>query len=340
MEDLYFFLVEPINKTIWFYYQFYFFYHLLTMQYNTTTVFEIFLLGFPNFQNIKNIFFPLMLLVYCVTICGNLLIILVVSYSISLHSPMYFFLTQLSFTDILLSTIIVPNMLRVVLYEGSYVSFIGCFIQFHCFLATESLECLLLTAMSYDRYQAICNPLQYTSIINFTFCVKTIFFIWLIVLFITLMMFITISNLLFCGPNIIDHFFCDFNPILELSCSETFIVKMESKLIAVPLVICPFMVIVISYVFIIITILKIPSVTGRQKTFSTCSSHLAVVSLYYGSLISIYLLPDMKNAKKILSLFYNVVTPLLNPMIYSLRNKDIKQALEKMVQQIHKKFHT
>ncbi|XP_044138875.1 olfactory receptor 11L1-like [Bufo gargarizans] len=309
------------------------------MQYNSTAVTEIFLLGFQNFQSIKNFFFILMLLTYCVTVCGNLIIILVVSYSPSLHSPMYFFLTQLSFSDILLTTTIVPNMLRVVLYDGSYVSFIGCLTQFYCFSATESIECLLLTVMSYDRYQAICNPLHYVSVINITFCVTTIFLSWLFVLFVILIISVTINHLIFCGPNIIDHFFCDFDPILELSCTDPFIVKMESRLIAVPLVICPFMVIIISYVYIIVTILKIPSVTGRQKTFSTCSSHLAVVSLYYGSLISIYLLPNMNNAKKILSLFYNVVTPLLNPMIYSLRNKDIRQAIERILQHMSNKFH-
>ncbi|XP_077118542.1 olfactory receptor 1468-like [Ranitomeya variabilis] len=311
----------------------------MTMEYNITIVTEIILLGFQNFQSVKKVFFFLMLLTYCFTVCGNLLIILVVSSSQSLHSPMYFFLTQLSFSDILLSTTIVPNLLHIVLFEGSSVSFTGCLTQFYCFSATESIECLLLTVMSYDRYQAICHPLHYTSVITVRFCVTSIFLSWIFVFLVILTISVTMGHLLFCGPNIIDHFFCDFDPILALSCSDTFIVKMESQLIAVPLVICPFMVIIISYVSIIITILKIPSVTGRQKTFSTCSSHLAVVSLYYGSLISIYLLPNMNNAKKVLSLFYNVVTPLINPMIYSLRNKDIKKALMKKLRQMHNKFH-
>ncbi|KAM3926751.1 olfactory receptor 1468-like [Leptodactylus fuscus] len=278
-------------------------------------------------KNIKIAFFFLLLVVYCVTVCGNLLIIVVVSSSRSLHSPMYFFLTQLSFSDILLSTTIVPNMLCVVLYDGSSVSFIGCLIQFYFFTASESLECLLLTVMSYDRYQAICHPLHYQSIINFPFCVKIILLVWLLILIVILMISVTMSRLQFRGPNVIDHFFCDFDPLLELSCSDTFIVRMESKLLAVPLVICPFTMILVSYVYIITAILKISSVTRRQKTFSTCSSHLTVVSLYYGSLISIYLFPNKKNAKKILSLLYTIITPLLNPIIYSLRNKDIKHAL-------------
>ncbi|XP_069818142.1 olfactory receptor 11L1-like, partial [Dendropsophus ebraccatus] len=309
------------------------------MPYNITAVTEIFLLGFQNFQSIKNFFFPLILLTYCVTISGNLLIIVVVSASRSLHSPMYFFLTQLSILDIFLSTIIVPNMLHIVLYEGSSMSLIGCLSQFYCFFATESLECLLLTVMSYDRYQAICNPLHYSSIIDFTFCIKSVTFSWLFVVITIIIFSITMSHLLFCGPNVIDHFFCDRDPILNLSCSDTFTVKVESYLVAMPLAVCPFLVIIISYVYIIRTILNIPSVTGRQKTFSTCSSHLAVVSLYYGSLITIYIFPNMNEAKKILSLVYNIVTPLFNPMIYSFRNKDIKQALEKIQQKMHNEFH-
>ncbi|XP_069818786.1 olfactory receptor 5P64-like [Dendropsophus ebraccatus] len=311
----------------------------ITMPYNITTVTEIFLLGLQDFQSIKTFFFPLMLLTYCVTIGGNLLIIVVVSSSRSLHSPMYFFLTQLSALDILLSTTITPIMLCVVLYEGSSLSLLGCLIQFYCFVAIESLECLLLTVMSYDRYHAICNPLHYTSVINFPFCVKSMLLSWLFVFLIILMFSVTMSQLQFCGPNVIDHFFCDRDPILELSCSDTFIVKMEGQLLALPLAVCPFLVIIVSYVYIIRTILQIPSVTGRQKTFSTCSSHLAVVSLYYGSLLNIYLFPNKEIVKKLVSLLYKVVTPLVNPMIYSLRNKDIKQAIEKLVQHLHNEFH-
>ncbi|KAM3924518.1 olfactory receptor 1468-like [Leptodactylus fuscus] len=276
-------------------------------------------------------FFLLLLLIYCVTICGNLLIILVVSSSRSLHSPMYFFLTQLSFSDILLSSTIVPNMLHVVLYEGGPVTLIGCLIQFHFFLASEILETLLLTVMSYDRYQAICHPLHYTSVMDLTFCLKAIELFWSIIFVVIVMISMTISRYRFCGPNIVDYFFCDRDPILELSCSDTSLLKAESIFLIVPLAVCPFIVIVVSYVYIIITILKIPSETGRQKTFSTCSSHLAVVSMYYGSIISIYLFPNKTTAKKILSLFYTVLTPLFNPIIYSLSNRDITRALKNLL---------
>ncbi|KAM3924506.1 olfactory receptor 11L1-like [Leptodactylus fuscus] len=300
------------------------------MRYNSNTVTEIFLLGFQNLQPFKIYFFLLQLLIYCVTICGNLLIILVVSYSRSLHSPMYFFLTQLSFSDILLSTTIIPIMLHIVLHEGYFASILGCLIQFYFFVASESLECLLLSVMSYDRYQAICHPLHYFSVMDLTFCIKSVLLCWVITFASILALSVNMSNLWFCGPNTIDHFFCDLDPLLELSCSDTFLIKLEDMILAVPIVVCPFIVIVVSYVYINLTILKIPSVTGRQKTFSTCSSHLAVVSLYYGSLLTIYLFPNAHNVKKILSMLYTVVTPLLNPIIYSLSNREMKQAFIKL----------
>ncbi|XP_073403071.1 olfactory receptor 11L1-like [Dendrobates tinctorius] len=297
---------------------------------NSNTVSDILLLGFQNLQSFRIPFFLLLLIIFCVTVCGNLLIILVVSSSRSLHSPMYFFLTQLSSMDIFLSTTIVPNMLPIVFYEGSSVSFTGCLIQFYLFSTSETLESLLLTVMSYDRYQAICHPLHYTSMMTPTFCVKAVLLCWVMMFAAILALSTTMSYLWFCGPNVIDHFFCDLDPILELSCSDTFFMKIEDMILAVPFALCPFTVIMVSYAFIIIAILKIPSVTGRQKTFSTCSSHLTVVSLYYGSLLSIYLFPNMENIKKIFSLFYTVITPLLNPIIYSLSNRDIKEEFKKL----------
>ncbi|CAN2391586.1 Olfactory receptor, partial [Pristimantis euphronides] len=305
------------------------------MQHNNSyEVTEILLLGFQNLQSFKILAFLLLLIIFCVTIGGNLLIILVVSYSRSLHSPMYFFLTQLSFLDILLPTTIVPNLLHIMLHDGSFISFISCLIQYYFFSASEALECLLLTVMSYDRYQAICNPLHYSSVMDFTFCVKAVLLCWVMMFAVMLMLSSMMSRLDFCGPNVIDHFFCEFDPLVELSCSDTFFIKVEGIILAVPCALCPFIVIIVSYVYIIITILRIPSVTGRQKTFSTCSSHLTVVSLYYGSLLSIYLFPSKRNVKKVLSLFYTVVTPLLNPMIYSLSNRDIKQAFKKLESKI------
>ncbi|XP_072006595.1 olfactory receptor 10A7-like [Engystomops pustulosus] len=263
--------------------------------------------------------------------CGNLLIIVVVSSSRSLHSPMYFFLTQLSVSDILLTTTIVPNMLHTLLCDGSSMSLVGCLIQYHFFVASEVLETLLLTVMSYDRYQAICNPLHYYMVMNPTCCLWLLALVWLVIFVVILVTSVTMSHLQFCGPNIIDHFFCDRDPILELSCSDTFIIETESLIFMIPLAIFPSIIILISYIYIIITIMKIHSNTGKQKTFSTCSSHLAVVFIYYGSTMSIYLFPRKITAKKIPSLLYIVVTPLLNPIIYSLANRDIIDAFRNLL---------
>ncbi|XP_073403085.1 olfactory receptor 1468-like [Dendrobates tinctorius] len=282
--------------------------------------------------------FLIFLVIYFVTVGGNLLIILVVSSSRSLHSPMYFFLTQLSFSDILLSSTIAPNMLHIVLYEGRFVSLIGCLTQFYFYSASGMLETLILTVMSFDRYQAICHPLHYTSVMDLTFCLKAVLLSWLVILVVILTLSVTISYLWFCGPNIIDHFFCDRDPILELSCSDTSLVTAESMLFMIPLAICPFTVIIVSYIYIIFTILKIPSTRGRQKTFSTCSSHLAVVSIFYGSTIIIYLFPNSVNANKILSLLYTLATPLFNPVIYSLTNREITQAFRNLLSKMSTTF--
>ncbi|KAG9469301.1 olfactory receptor 11L1-like [Eleutherodactylus coqui] len=301
---------------------------------NLSKVSDILLLGFQNLQNFNFLLFLLLLIIFCVTVCGNLLIILVVACSRALHSPMYFFLTQLSLTDILLTATIIPNMLHIVLYGETSVPLIGCLIQFYFFAGSIGLECLLLTVMSYDRYQAICNPLHYTSVMGLTLCLRVVLLFWLMIFTFVLMVSLTVSQLDFCGPNTIDHFFCDLKPLLELSCSDTFIVKMETLVLAILLAIFPLTVIIVSYVYIIFSILKIPSVTGRHKTFSTCSAHLSVVSIYYGSIIIIYIFPHQQSAKTLLSLLYTVVTPLLNPMIYSLSNRDIKQALRKLLKNI------
>ncbi|XP_056424978.1 olfactory receptor 11L1-like [Hyla sarda] len=306
---------------------------------NSSKVTEILLLGFQHLKSFHIYLFPLLFIIFCVTICGNLLIIVVVSYSQSLHSPMYFFLTQLSLTDLLLTTTIVPNMFHIVLNEGSAVSFIGCLTQFYFFSASEALECLLLTVMSYDRYQAICNPLHYSSLIDLSFCIRAILLCWLVIFGIVFMIYLTLSRLDFCGPNIIDHFFCDLEPLLELSCSDTFTMKLETMFLAIFLAIFPVTVIIVSYAYIIFTILKIPSVTGRLKTFTTCSAHLTVVTLFYGSLITMYVFPHQQNAKTLLSLFYTVVTPLVNPMIYSLSNTDIKLALKKLLNNVCSVFN-
>ncbi|XP_040197763.1 olfactory receptor 11L1-like [Rana temporaria] len=300
---------------------------------NVSHITKIHLLGLQTPHSITFLIFFLFLLIYCVTICGNFLIIALVYYSKSLHSPMYFFLSQLSLSDILLVTNILPNTLHTVLMKGITISFSDCITQFYFFGVSEGLECFLLTVMCYDRYVAICKPLHYSLTMNFQLCWVLIITCWVLSFLVVLILTLPVSQLYFCGPDIINHFFCDLDPILQLSCSDASNVLLEVTLMAVINVVIPFFTIIISYVYIIITIFKIPSITGRQKVFSTCSSHLTVVCIYYGSIVCVYLVPrrgQSGDITKFLSLLYTVVTPLMNPIIYSLRNKDLKKAVNKI----------
>ncbi|XP_063785660.1 olfactory receptor 11L1-like [Pseudophryne corroboree] len=301
---------------------------------NITSITEFILLGFQSLQCFKAISLLILLVIYSMTLCGNLLIITLVFYSKNLQTPMYLFLTQLSTSDIMLTTAIIPNMLYTIVNEVGTISFVGCITQFYFFAVTECSECLLLTVMSYDRYLAICNPLRYNCIMDSALCIKLIIISWLISFSLLLIDTVTLGLLHFCGPLIIDHFFCDYPPLLERSCSDTNVLQLEVIFLSFPVLILPFILIIVSYVYIIQVILRLPSFTERQKSFSACSSHLTTVSIFYTTLFCIYVLPtrgQSQSISKVLSLFYTVVTPLINPIIYSLRNKDMKKAFEKYI---------
>ncbi|KAG8431039.1 hypothetical protein GDO86_019502 [Hymenochirus boettgeri] len=247
---------------------------------------------------------------------------------------MYFFLRQLSVCDLLQSTNIAPVLLQAIIKDGVIIALGGCLIQFYIFICSEAFECLLLTVISFDRYLAICNPLRYISIMNHRLCFILNLTSWLLSLISSVITVTIMASLTFCDRNTINHFFCDFFPLLQLSCSDTFLVQMDLIVQSIPLVFFTFLFIVVSYVCIVHSVLKIVSSTGRQKAFSTCSSHLAVVSMFYGTLIGIYVVPprnQLLTLSKVLSLFYTVVIPLVNPVIYSLKSKDMKSALEKML---------
>ncbi|XP_075433432.1 olfactory receptor 6B1-like [Ascaphus truei] len=302
---------------------------------NQTTVSEFLLLGFQNLHSFKILLFILFLITYIMTLSSNLLIITLVSTSHQLHSPMYFFLAHLSLTDILLTTVIVPNMLRLIWVEGCTMSVFGCISQFHFFACSVITQCLLLTVMSYDRYVAICHPLRYTTIMDFKLRLQLVIWSWLIGFLVALLLILQISQLQFCVPNVIDHFFCDLAPLLKHSCSDTSFLEIEGFVLSIIVDFLPFAFIIATYVCIFHTILRIPSTTGRQKAFSTCSSHITVVFTYYGSLITIYVVPSIYqpfNINNVLSLLYTVVTPFFNPIIYSLRNQEIGAALRKRFQ--------
>ncbi|OCT91020.1 olfactory receptor 11L1 [Xenopus laevis] len=300
-------------------------------QKNQTLVSEIVLLGFQNLHNIKIPLFSLFLLIYIMTVWENVLIIVLVSSSRNLESPMYFFLQQLSLSDLLGSTVIVPTLLQTVLNGDIRVSLVGCISQWYFFSASDSFQCVLLAVMSYDRYVAICIPLRYSSIMSHRVCFILILTPWALGFGLAVITVNLMGTLQFCNQNTINHFFCDFVPLLELSCSDTFLLKIEAFFLSVPMIFVPFILITVSYVCIAHAILKIVSNTGRQKAFSTCSSHLAVVSIFYGTIIAIYVVPPRKESEtisKVLSLLYTVGIPLVNPLIYSLRSKDIKEALK------------
>ncbi|XP_075434071.1 olfactory receptor 1E16-like [Ascaphus truei] len=300
---------------------------------NQTIVTEFLLLGFQTLHSFKNLLFTVFLVIYIMTISSNLLIITLVSTSHQLHSPMYFFLAQLSLSDILLTTVIVPNMLRLIWGEGGTMSVAGCISQLHFFASCGAAESLLLTVMSYDRYLAICHPLRYTTIMNFKLRLQLVIWSWLLGFMFILLLILPTSQLQFCDSNVIDHIFCDFAPLVKHSCSDISFLEIEIFVLSIALALLPFVFIIVTYVCIFLTILRIPSTTGRQKAFSTCSSHIFVVCTYYGTVITIYAFPSRGhsfNFNKVLSLLYTVVTPFFNPIIYSLRNQEIEAALRRM----------
>ncbi|XP_068129323.1 olfactory receptor 10A3-like [Hyperolius riggenbachi] len=265
---------------------------------------------------------------------GNIVIIILITSSSKLHSPMYFFLCNLSVCEILFTTVLLPNMLYVIWGNGGAISFYGCITQLYLGVSSGSAECLLLTVMAYDRYLAICEPLRYSSIMNTVTRNRLALLSWLSGFLVMSISTISICTLEFCGNNIIDHLFCDFTPILQLSSSNISniaLVKIEGLVIAIALSLFPFLLIMLSYTSIFCTILRISSKTGRQKAFSTCSAHLASVCTYFGAIFAIYLVPSKQYSdqlNKILSLLYVIGTPLLNPIIYSLRNQEMKECIK------------
>ncbi|XP_063302621.1 olfactory receptor 10A7-like [Pelobates fuscus] len=300
---------------------------------NQTIVTEILLLGFQDLLHFKMLFLFFLPVFLILTVYGNILIIWLVASNSSLQSPMYFFLTQLSISDLLLTTTIVPNTLYIICSEG-VISFKGCIIQFYFYASSIVFECLLLSIMGYDRYLAICNPLRYSSLMNPMVCITLAIMSWMLSFSTELIVMTSIIQLQFCGPNRIDHFFCDLGPLLELSCSDTALFELETLVSCVPFTLFPLIIIAVSYVYIIQAALRISTTSGRAKVFSTCSSHLTVVSIFYGTLTGNYMIPSKRKSltvNKIASLLYTVVTPMINPIIYSLRNKDIREAVGKFL---------
>ncbi|XP_073479830.1 olfactory receptor 10A3-like [Aquarana catesbeiana] len=301
---------------------------------NHTLVKDFLLLGFGNLHEFKILVFTVFLVLHIIALTSNVLVVVLVVFIRSLHSPMYIFISQLSLSEIVFTSNIVPNMLWLILVGGGKVSVARCFFQFYLLAVPVVAQCLLLASMSFDRYLAICKPLHYASIMSIRHQLKISTFCWSMALMIAFVLYALLCSIEFCGPNTIDHFFCDISPVVELSCSGNPAVQLVTFVFSFPFVVCPFMFIIATYISILRTILKIPSTTGRHKAFSTCSSHLIIVNLYYGTLAigSTPIFPSNINSvspNKILSLLYIFLTPLINPLIYSLRNQEMRNVIRK-----------
>ncbi|XP_077169601.1 olfactory receptor 10A7-like [Paroedura picta] len=301
---------------------------------NFTRVTEFVLLGLSSHPELQVLLFMVFLLVYIIIMVGNMLIFIMILVDLSLQTPMYFFLKVLSFLDICYSSVTLPKMLSNFLSKDKRISYTGCAAQMFFLLFLGASECFLLAAMAYDRYVAICKPLMYMTIMNEKVCYSFTILSWFFGNVVSLVQTIWVFALPFCKSNQINYFFCDIPPLIKLSCVDTSTYEMQAFITTFIVIFIPFSFIVVSYLLIIHNILKMTTMESRQKAFSTCSSHLLVVTLYYGSGSLIYLKPKSiysQDSNKVLALMYTVVTPMLNPIIYSLRNKEISGAMKKMI---------
>ncbi|XP_002717943.4 olfactory receptor 6J1 [Oryctolagus cuniculus] len=305
---------------------------------NHTRITEIVLLGLSDACELQLLIFLGLLLTYLLILLGNLLIVVVTLMHSCLHTPMYYFLRNFAVLEIWFTSVIFPKTLTNILTGHKTISFLGCLLQsfFYFFLGTT--EFFLLAAMSFDRYVAICNPLRYTTIMSKRVCVQLVLCSWITGLILILLPSVIIFNQPFCGPNVINHFFCDNFPLMELICADTTLVELLGFVIAIICLLGTLCVTATCYGHIVHTILHIPSAKERQKAFSTCSSHIIVVSLFYGSCIFMYIRSGKggqgEGWNKVVALLNTVVTPVLNPFIYTLRNKQVKQVFREQVSKI------
>ncbi|XP_078502494.1 olfactory receptor 6Q1-like [Lissotriton helveticus] len=297
---------------------------------NQTTVTEFILVGFPTSRGCEIFLFLVFLLIYILTVTENVIIVFLVCCDYRLHKPMYVFLVNLSIIEIGYISVTLPNLLVNMLSGRKNISYTACISQLYIFTFLGATECFLLAAMAFDRYAAICNALRYQAIMTSSLCARLAACCWLTGFFTPVLPILFLCLQTFCGPNIINHFFCDASPLLRLSCSDTHVKQLVDFLVSMLVLLSSLLVIALSYGRIITTIMAIPSTTGRLKAFSTCTSHLTVVFIYYGTMVFMYIrvtnLPS-QDMNKVVSVFYSVVIPFFNPMIYSLRNKEVKQAL-------------
>ncbi|XP_042768031.1 olfactory receptor 13F1-like [Panthera leo] len=301
---------------------------------NLTSVTVFFFLGFSHYPKVEVIVFVLCLLMYLITLLGNIILISITILDSHLHKPMYFFLSNLSFLDIWYTSSAFTPMLTNFVTGENTISFVGCVAQMYFSLAMGATECVLLSLMAYDRYVAICNPLRYPIIMNKKVCLQFAAGSWLTGYLTTLVETVFVLQLSLCGHNTINHFACEILAVLKLVCVDTSMVELLMLVITTLILPMPVLLICISYAFILSNILRISSVGGRSKAFSTCAAHLTVVVLFFGTALSMYLKPsavDSQEIDKFIALVYGGLTPMLNPIIYSLRNKEVKAAMKMLL---------
>ncbi|XP_008539192.2 olfactory receptor 5M8 [Equus przewalskii] len=300
------------------------------MRRNFTSVTEFILLGLTNRLELQIPLFLLFLAIYMATVAGNLGMIILIQVNARLHTPMYFFLSHLSFVDLCFSSSVTPKMLEIFLSEKKTISYPACLVQCYFFIALVHVEIYILAVMAFDRYVAICNPLLYGSKMSSGVCKSLITVPYVYGVLTGLMETMWTYNLAFCGPNEINHFYCADRPLIKLACSDTYNKEMSMFVVAGCNLSTSLLFILISYLYIFPSVLKIHSTEGRHKAVSTCGSHLTAVTIFYATLFFMYLRPPSKESVeqgKMVAVFYTSVIPMLNPMIYSLRNKEVKEAL-------------
>ncbi|XP_028643623.1 olfactory receptor-like protein OLF3 [Grammomys surdaster] len=301
---------------------------------NQSWVSEFILIGFSSDPTTNSILFIVFLLIYLSSVLGNGLIIMLVCLDTQLHTPMYFFLCTLSLLDMSYVTTTMPQMLVHLLAHSQTISFAGCWLQMYVFGSLSITESIFFVVMAYDRYVAICYPLHYIVILNRGLCIRSVAGSWICGFFSSFLHTFFTMSLPYCGPNMVNHYFCEGPSVRSLACMDTHLVEIVDLVLSVFLVLVPISLIVASYIRIAKAILKIKSTQGRCKAFSTCASHLTVVTFFYAPATYIYMRPNSSYSPerdKQVSLFYNVFTALLNPVVYSLRNKDIKRAFLKVM---------
>lgn len=303
------------------------------MRRNHTVVSEFVFQGFSSFQDSKLTLFTIFLTLYLLTLTGNVIIVIIISIDRHLHTPMYFFLSMLSTSETMYTLVIVPRMLSSLVGSSQSISLAGCATQMFFFITLAINNCFLLTAMGYDRYVAICNPLRYTVIMNKGVCVQLVWGSCSIGLLVAIIQIVSVFRAPFCDKEVA-HYFCDIRPVMKLSCADTTLHDIVNFIISSLVIVVPMGLVFVSYVLIISTILKIASAEGRKKAFATCASHLTVVIIHYGCASIAYLKPKSENTRdqdQLISVTYTVFTPLLNPVVYTLRNKEVKDAIYRAI---------